>query len=315
MSSAGYDALKNYLERWCRRCGGSGDLPLFAGASCPECNGTGRIADTSAPVCRTHYFNPADDRDALIRQAEEGAHLLGMGGVCRDCDGNGTITRSLPSQGGSTGSTTTGCSTCRTGWLNDSDTPAIDRLSLCDVLVKRPRCGGDSCVYLRRYEDCPDCQSSYALPTSPCETCDGHGWTPHRAFRRVPDCTDCDGTGRKPIHEHQPPGDWDREARDVRGSGVRGQRNYDPRNSREVFDREDLTDYQCGDHPGPGDGEAWHDRILFHEVIPRRDAFGHEYDLELRSGRIVHRVGSDPLRSRSRRKRVEAAREAIRRSY
>lgn len=225
-------------------------------------------------VVPTYIPNPGEDLDALGQQAEEGARLLGMGRECERC----LIYGHLHEPCG-----------CDNGWLPDSDTPAIDRLAMgrhkkadWPALVGCPDCRG------REGSACRRCKGSlwvYALPTSPCELCDEWIYGVDMA------CPGCDGTGRKPDHEWQPPRDWSPGAtcpecdgnshpplstsRDwhgpqpkpcvcngtgviAHGPGVGGLRTTMVNvGGGSLPIAGDETDYPCGDHPDAEDDEAW----------------------------------------------------------
>lgn len=106
----------------------------------------------------THHPNPGEDLDALQKQAEEAARLLGMGEPCEVCAQPGYEHISTRCDGGCHG----------TGWLNDSDTPAIDRLAMCDLKVLDKSHFVDVDGVIRP-------APTYALPTAPCEHCAGTG--------------------------------------------------------------------------------------------------------------------------------------------
>jgi DnaJ-class molecular chaperone len=154
----------------------------------------------SRPPC-THRVNHDEDLDALQRQAEEAARLLGMGSVCEACLGSNGVPAGVPD-----------CPDCSgQGWQNDSDTPVIDRLALCDMGRHKARH-----IQHAEYEDCAACHApgSYALPTAPCETCKGKKIVRvivdgRRNQRKV--CPECKGSGKdkegRPAHEYQQPRD------------------------------------------------------------------------------------------------------------
>lgn len=256
----------------------------------------------ATPVVR-HVFNSDDKRDVILRHALEAACLLEMGRECVSCRGEGVIVRLGMGRPSET------CSFCKgTGWQNDRHTPLIDRLAMCDV---GPVTECDSCsLHGPSKTRCPTC--SWTLPTAPCETCGGTGRVMCHPEPFPITCPSCRGLKKdnqgRPAHEHQPPGNWDREARDTNGPGelglrddtlAWGLRDNSPVGGTTLVHRE-PTDYPAGIHPTGDDDAGWSNMWTF-EVVHWRKRYGTSKTLT-----------QEIARQNKIEERVDAAREAIR---